>query len=214
MKHSYAEISRILKEEYPLPDTALNFETPFQLLIATILSAQTTDVQVNRVTDELFKKYKTPDDYAALNEEDLAEKIRSLGLFRNKSRFIIETSRRILNEYEGEVPCDFEELTTLPGVGRKTASVVMYAGFSLPAFPVDTHVFRVSNRLGLASSSDREEVEFQLRDIFPEEEWGDMHLRLIYHGRDVCSARNPDCEDCQLKEFCQHYAEKMQKNGG
>jgi len=199
-------IREILAEKYPLPSTALKFDTPFQLLVATILSAQSTDSQVNKVTSDLFDRYSSPEEFASLNRETLEEEIRSIGLFRNKSRFIIEASRRIIEDFSGKVPADFDKLLELPGVGRKTASVVMYAAFSRPAFPVDTHVFRVSNRLGLADSDNRDEVERQLRDKIPEDEWGDMHLRLIYHGRETCKARNPRCEKCSLRKYCDYYS--------
>ena len=204
-------IREVLANKYPVPDTALNFETPFQLLIATILSAQTTDTQVNKVTSKLFDKYSSPQDFASLNKEKLEDEIHSIGLYRNKSKYIIEASQKIIDDYSGEVPADFDELLTLPGVGRKTASVVTYAAFSLPAFPVDTHVFRVSNRLGLADSDNRDEVEFQLREVIPKDEWGDMHHRLIFHGREVCQARNPRCYECSLRNYCQYFQQKEEE---
>ena len=198
-------IRAILKDKYPVPDTALEFESPFQLLVATILSAQSTDTQVNKVTSDLFKKYSSPEEFANLDRNKLEEEIRSIGLFRNKSKYIIRASQKIVQNYSGKVPSNFDELLTLPGVGRKTASVVMYAAFSQPAFPVDTHVFRVSNRLGLADSNNREEVELQLRESIPKDEWGDMHHRLIFHGREVCHARNPRCQKCSLQDYCQYF---------
>ena len=137
-------VINILEEKYPKPETELNHNSPFELLVATILSAQTTDIQVNKVTEDLFKKYNKPDDFAKLNPEELANKIKSIGLYRNKSKFIVESSRIILADFDGQVPRDFNGLLKLPGVGRKTASVVLVGAFSTPAFPVDTHVFRVS----------------------------------------------------------------------
>lgn len=198
----------ILEEKYPKPETELNHNSPFELLVATILSAQTTDIQVNKVTEELFEQYNTPDDFAKLNPEELADKINSIGLYRNKSKYIIESSRIILADFDGQVPRDFSDLLKLPGVGRKTASVVLVGAFSTPAFPVDTHVFRVSNRLGLADSDNVEEVEKQLKELIPEELWADMHHWLIFHGREICKARSPKCNICKLKNYCKFYQKK------
>ena len=198
----------VLGDKYPAPETELNHNSPFELLVATILSAQTTDVQVNKVTEELFKEYNSPDDFARLSPEELADEIKSIGLYRNKSKFIVESSRIILADFDGQVPRNFTDLLKLPGVGRKTASVVLVGAFSTPAFPVDTHVFRVSNRLGLADSDSVEEVEEQLKSLIPEELWADMHHWLIFHGREVCKARNPKCEICQLKDYCNYYQKK------
>lgn len=198
----------ILEEKYPKPETELNHNSPFELLVATILSAQTTDVQVNKVTEKLFKEYNTPDDFAKLKPAELADKIKSIGLYRNKSKFIVESSRIILADFDGQVPGDFSDLLELPGVGRKTASVVLVGAFSTPAFPVDTHVFRVSNRLGLANSDNVENVEEQLKELIPEDLWADMHHWLIFHGREVCKARSPKCDICRLKNYCKFYQEK------
>ncbi|MFN2363369.1 MAG: endonuclease III [Halarsenatibacteraceae bacterium] len=197
-----------LEDKYPKPETELNHNSPFELLVATILSAQTTDIQVNKVTEDLFEEYNTPDDFAKLNPEELADKIKSIGLYRNKSKFIVESSRIILADFDGQVPRDFSDLLKLPGVGRKTASVVLVGAFSTPAFPVDTHVFRVSNRLGLADSDNVEEVEKQLKELIPEELWADMHHWLIFHGREVCKARSPKCDICMLKDYCKFYQKK------
>ncbi|MFW6230254.1 MAG: endonuclease III [Halanaerobium sp.] len=198
----------ILEDKYPKPETELNHNSPFELLVATILSAQTTDVQVNKVTKNLFEEYNTPDDFAKLSPEELADKIKTIGLYRNKSKFIVESSRIILTDFDGQVPRDFSNLLKLPGVGRKTASVVLVGAFSTPAFPVDTHVFRVSNRLGLANSDKVEEVEKQLKELVPKELWADMHHWLIFHGREICKARSPKCEICRLKDYCKFYQKK------
>ncbi|MFW6382289.1 MAG: endonuclease III [Bacillota bacterium] len=198
----------ILEDKYPKPETELNHNSPFELLVATILSAQTTDVQVNKVTNNLFEEYNTPDDFAKLSPEELADKIKTIGLYRNKSKFIVESSRIILTDFDGQVPRDFSNLLKLPGVGRKTASVVLVGAFSTPAFPVDTHVFRVSNRLGLANSDKVEEVEKQLKELVPKELWADMHHWLIFHGREICKARSPKCEICRLKDYCKFYQKK------
>ena len=175
---------------YPDAHCELRFRNPFELLIATILSAQSTDRQVNKVTERLFAKYPTPQDFLSLSEEELAEEIRGLGLYRNKSKNILQTCRILVEQYGGEVPAEREALEKLPGVGRKTANVVLSNAFGIPALAVDTHVHRVSNRLGLATSNNPLETEATDRRI-PREEWSIAHHRLIWHGRRICSARNP-----------------------
>ncbi len=199
------KIKEILTEKYPAPETELKYNSPFELLVATILSAQTTDKQVNKVTSKLFIDYNKPEDFASLTPKELQEKIKSIGLYRNKAKFIIKTSQKILEDYQGKVPADFSKLLELTGVGRKTASVVLCSAFDKPAFPVDTHVFRVAKRLGLATGNTTEKVEKELKDIIPKKEWGNFHHRLIFHGREVCKARNPACSDCRLNAFCQFY---------
>ncbi|MGM0420511.1 MAG: endonuclease III [Bacillota bacterium] len=200
-------IIEILRDKYPAPETALNYSTPFELLVATILSAQTTDVQVNKLTSKLFEKYNSPADFARLRPDELAQELNSVGLYRNKSKFLIESSQIIIEEFSGQVPADFSALLQLPGVGRKTASVVLASAFSQPAFPVDTHVFRVANRIGLADSDSVDEVEVQLKDLIPRDLWIDMHHWLIFHGREICKARKPQCEACPLSSYCQYYKE-------
>lgn len=197
-------ILNILGEMYPDAHCELNFSNPFELLIATILSAQSTDQQVNKVTKDLFAKYPTPLDFLHLSEEELAEEIKRIGLFRNKSKNILATCRILVDKYNGEVPQTREELEKLPGVGRKTANVVLNNAFGIPALAVDTHVQRVANRLGLAESKTPLETEQQLMSRIPEEEWGITHHRLIWHGRRMCSARNPKCSECRLLPFCKH----------
>jgi endonuclease-3 len=199
-----------LAEAYPDAKCALVFRNPFELLIATMLSAQSTDAKVNEVTARLFEKYRGPEDYAALTVDTLQEDIKELGLWRMKSEHIIETCRILLQEYGGEVPRSQEELVKLPGVGRKTANVVVSNAFGIPAIAVDTHVQRVSNRLGLADSTNPEITERQLCERIPKELWSQAHHWLIHHGRRVCTARNPRCHVCPVREFCQFYAE-MQK---
>lgn len=201
------EIIDILRDKYPAPETALQYSTPFELLVATILSAQTTDVQVNKLTARLFQKYNSPADFAELEPDELAQKLNSVGLYRNKSKFLIKSSQMILDEFSGQVPPNFSDLLQLPGVGRKTASVVLASAFSKPAFPVDTHVFRVANRIGLADSDSVDEVEAQLKDLVPRNLWIDMHHWLIFHGREICKARKPHCEVCPLSSYCQYYQE-------
>lgn len=199
------EILKLLEREYPDARTALNFETPFQLLVATILSAQCTDKRVNQVTSKLFAEFPTVHDIARLTPEELARWIQSCGLYRNKSRNIVAAARKIIAEFDGQVPQTREELMSLPGVGRKTANVILSNAFQKPALAVDTHVFRVANRLGLASSSTALGTEKELQQVIPREKWGQAHHWLINHGRKVCKARKPLCEDCVLTAYCQYY---------
>jgi len=211
-ENNYKRILEKLAAEYPEAKTELNFTTPFELLVATILSAQTTDRQVNKVTAVLFKKYNTAEDFARLTPAELAEEIKSIGLYRNKSKFIVETSKIIMEEYGGEVPAIREELMKLPGVGRKTANVILSSAFNKAAIAVDTHVFRVANRIGLADSDNVLEVEKQLMEKFPEDLWSKLHHWLIFHGRRVCKARNPACDSCVLREDCLYYNKRGELN--
>ncbi|RCW51473.1 MULTISPECIES: endonuclease III [unclassified Halanaerobium] len=208
MEKKTKEIVNLLSLNYPNPTTALNFSTPFELLIATILSAQTTDVQVNKVTKELFKTHSRPEDFAEMDPKELEEKIKSIGLFRNKAKFIVKTSEMILKNYDGKVPEERKELVKLSGVGRKTANVVLANAFNKPAFPVDTHVFRVSARLGLADGKNVQKTEEKLTKKVDKKYWIDLHHWLINHGRAVCKAQNPDCENCFLSHLCKYYKNK------
>lgn len=205
------EILDLLTERYPEAHCELYFNTPFQLLVATILSAQTTDQKVNEVTEELFKDYGTPERLITLSEEELAEKIKTIGLYKTKSKNLLKTTRILLEKYGGEVPRSMEELISLPGVGRKTANVVLSNAFGVPAIAVDTHVFRVSNRIGLADSDDVSKTEKQLMEIIPRSEWSFAHHLLIWHGRRICHARNPKCMECPVFSLCR-YASKIDKN--
>lgn len=191
-----------LHQLYPDAHCELNFRTPFELLIATILSAQCTDKRVNEITAPLFEKYNRPEHYVHLSQQEMEEHIKGLGLYKNKSKNILETCRILHEKYNGEVPQDREALERLPGVGRKTANVVLSNAFGVPAIAVDTHVFRVSNRLGLAKSDNVEEVEHQLMKRIPREKWSDAHHWLIWHGRRICAARNPRCDICPLQPEC------------
>lgn len=193
---------RLLKESYPDAKPALHFSSPFELLVATMLSAQCTDKQVNKVTDVLFKKYNTAEAFSQIDYETLEPFIHSCGFFRMKGHNILAMSRILTEKYGGEVPQTREELTALPGVGRKTANVVLSNAFGIPAIAVDTHVFRVSNRIGLAEANDVEKTEQQLMKNIPEEDWSAAHHWLIYHGRLVCAAQKPKCEECTLREVC------------
>jgi endonuclease-3 len=198
-------ILQSLREMYPEPKTALHYTTPFELLVATILSAQCTDVQVNKTTAALFEKFSTPEEFAALEPEGLAEHIKGCGLYRNKAKNIVEAGRILVRDYGSRVPETMEELIKLPGVGRKTANVVMANAFRRPALAVDTHVYRVANRLGLAQAKDVVDTEKQLMQAIPEELWRDAHHWLIFHGRSTCRARRPKCTACRLAGFCDYH---------
>lgn len=197
-------------EMFPDAHCELVHSNPFELVIAVALSAQCTDVLVNKVTKELFKKYKTPEDYLAVPLEELQNNIRSIGLYRNKAKNIQSLARLLLDEYDGEVPKDRDELTKLPGVGRKTANVVVSVAFNIPAIAVDTHVERVSKRLGICRWKDSVlEVEKTLMKKVPKDEWSDTHHRLIFFGRYHCKAQNPQCPSCPLLELCREGKKRM-----
>ncbi len=196
------DILQVLRSEYPRAGTALRFKSPFELLIAVILSAQTTDKQVNRITEKLFQKVKGPADILSMGIHRLEEQLQGCGLYRQKSRQIIEACRLLCQKHGGEVPSTREALMELPGVGRKTANVVLNTVFGIPALAVDTHVMRVSRRLGLAKGKGPLEVEKELGLLLPPEAWGETHHRLIAHGRRFCRARKPLCERCPLSIHC------------
>jgi endonuclease-3 len=190
-----------LRELYPAV-TELAHHDPFQLLIATILSAQTTDRSVNSITPELFRRYPTAADLAAADPALVQELIKPTGFFRLKTSRIIGASRKLVELFGGEVPGSIEELVKLPGIGRKTANVILGVGFGVPGFAVDTHVKRLTNRLKLVSTKDPVKIERQVCSIVPKEEWTGLSLRLILHGRRICIARRPRCEECILNDFC------------
>jgi len=196
------EMLAILADKYKDTTTALDYNSPFELLVAVILSAQCTDVRVNIITARIFPEYSSPEKMLALGEERLAELIRDCGLFRSKARNLIATCELLCREHGGEVPASFEELVKLPGVGRKTANVLLSQLFGVPAIAVDTHVFRVANRLALAKGTTPEKVEEGLKRVIPREEWGEAHHWLIWHGRKICHARRPDCPACPLAKLC------------
>jgi len=198
------EALALLAATYPNAKPALEFSSPFELLIATILSAQCTDVMVNQCTRVLFPIANTPEQFAAMTEEELFPYIKSCGFYRMKGKHILETARILVTQYGGEVPADLDKLQTLPGVGRKTANVVGSNAFGIPAIAVDTHVFRVSNRIGLAHASNVEKTEEQLQKAIPREDWTAAHHWLIYHGRQICDARKPKCEICPLSHLCEY----------
>lgn len=204
-KHETNEVLRILDEFFPDAVCELNHTNPFELLIATMLSAQSTDKRVNIVTKELFKKYKTPKDFLKLNEVQLAEIIKTIGFYRTKSKNILKTCEMLVKDYNSLVPDSRDELVKLPGVGRKTANVVISNAFGKNAIAVDTHVFRVSNRIGLANSENVDDTEKDLMKNIDEEKWSKAHHLLIFHGRRVCKARRPLCEECPITKYCFYY---------
>ena len=199
------EILRELGRLYPDAVPALSFRSPYELLVAVILSAQCTDERVNKVTAELFKEYNTPEKMLRLSQEELEKYIYSCGFYHNKAAHILSATRDILEKFGGEVPSPPEELRTLAGVGRKTANVVYAVAFGGDAIAVDTHVFRVSNRLGLPAGSTPEKVEEGLCRVIPKELWSRAHHWLIYHGRQVCHSQRPDCAHCALAPLCKYF---------
>lgn len=201
-KKKIAEVVRLLEDMYPDADCELNFGSVFQLLVAVVLSAQTTDKSVNQVTTVLFENYPDAASIASLTEEELQQIIKRIGMYRTKSANVLKLSRILMEEYGGEVPGDFEKLVQLPGVGRKSANVVLANGFGEQRIAVDTHVFRVSNRIGLAEEKDVLKTELALMKVLPKEKWTLMHHALVWHGRRVCDARRPNCPDCGLNGIC------------
>jgi len=204
MKDDYAILAE-LERLYPDARPALIFNGAYELLVAVILSAQCTDERVNKVTAELFKEHSTPDTMALLTQEELEKYIFSCGLYKSKAAHILSATRDIIEKFNGEVPKGFSDLKSLAGVGQKTANVVYSVAFGGDAIAVDTHVFRVANRLGLAKGDTPFKVEEGLKKAIPQENWSKAHHWLIFHGRRVCHSRKPDCEHCTLKENCEYY---------
>lgn len=196
------QIIDILKLAYPDAKCELEHENPFQLLVATVLSAQTTDKKVNEVTKDLFKEFKTPKDFLTLSQEELELKIKTIGLYRNKAKNLLTMCKQLEENFNGEVPNTMEEITSLAGAGRKTANVVLSNAFGVPSIAVDTHVFRVANRIGLANSNNVLETEKQLQKKIAKDLWSLSHHLLIFHGRRCCSARKPNCENCVVAPLC------------
>ncbi len=196
------KIQHILKKTYPEVKTQLRHANPFQLLVATIMSAQCTDKQVNQVTKALFQRLKTPQDFANASNETIETLIRPTGYFRNKAKNIKNCSKYLLEKYNGRVPQSLDRLIELPGVGRKTANVVLGSAFNIPGMVVDTHVARISKRLGFTESENPVKIEFDLMEIIPKKNWNDFSLQLIYFGRAICTARKPACPTCPLYNLC------------
>jgi endonuclease III len=202
-KERAKKITSLLKKEYPDAETALKFQTPMQMLVSTILSAQCTDERVNKVTEALFKKYKTPQDFSRARLETFENEIRSTGFYRNKAKNIINSARMIIERFNGKVPDAMEALLNLPGVARKTANVVLQNAFDkIEGIVVDTHVRRLSQRLGLTDNDDPKKIERDLMEILPKGDWGIISYLLIDHGRRVCQARRPNHNKCVLRSIC------------
>ncbi len=203
-RNRVTKMIRMLSKEIPDSKIALRFSTPFELLIATILSAQCTDIKVNEVTKSLFKKYRAPKDYIEVDLEELEADIRPTGFYRNKAKAIQKCCQELENRFGGEVPSSLEALVTLPGVGRKTANVILGNAFGIPGIVVDTHVQRVSQRLGLTEQDDPVKIEFDLMEIVPRKEWTHFSNLLIWHGRRTCVARKPQCDQCVIRKWCDY----------
>ena len=202
-REKLSEVIRRLKKEYPSPKTALNFTGPFELLVATILSAQTTDVHVNKVTDKLFRKYRSVKDYADVPLDAFKQDIRSINFYNNKAKNIQAAAKMIIGQFGSKVPRTMEELIVLPGVARKTANIVLSGAFGInEGIAVDTHVKRVSYRLGLTENEDPVKIEKDLMEITPKVEWGTLSHLLIFHGRKICQAKKPKHEECVLFDIC------------
>lgn len=197
-----AAILKIFSKEYPDPKCHLNYKNPFELLIGCILSAQCTDKRVNEITADLFKKYKNPEAFSKADQKELEKDIHSAGFFRNKAKSIINCSRGIENDFSGDVPKSMKELTTLAGVGRKTANVVLGNAYQIPGIIVDTHIMRLSRRLGLTEYKDPVKIEFDLMEIIPKNKWTYFSNALGDHGRTVCFARKPKCDICKISHLC------------
>lgn len=203
LKRKTSKIYELLAEQHPDATCELNYSGPLELLIATILSAQCTDVRVNIVTARLFTECRSIDDYLKISQSKLEQIIQSTGFYRQKAKSIKGTTRIIAEEYGGKVPNRMEDLVRLPGVGRKTANVVLGNAFGLPGLPVDTHVKRLANRLGLTAQDDPVKIELELHDLLPPKKWCMFSHLLIFHGRRLCKARKPRCEECSVRSFCE-----------
>jgi endonuclease-3 len=202
-RHNFDRIWALLKEEYPDVKPSLNYSNPLELLVATVLSAQSTDVQINRVTDKLFKKYRTAEDYASADLRELENDLYSTGFYKSKAKNIKTAAQMIVERYNGEVPKTMQELISLPGVGRKTANIVLARAFGVvEGIAVDTHVKRVSRRLGLTKNSDPAKIEQDLISLARKEDLDSISMTLIYHGRKICQARRPKCKICIVKDLC------------
>ncbi len=205
-KNEIIDLINILNKTYPDAKCSLDFETPFELLVAVILSAQCTDDRVNKVTPILFKVCSTPEEFSAIPIEDLENLIHPCGFYKNKAKNIKLTSEIIISKFDGKVPQTMEELMSLPGVGRKTANVVMLEAFNKPqGIAIDTHAKRLSNRIGLSSESDPEKIEKDLLNIIPKEYFKDINHVFMWHGRNTCTARSPKCENCTIANYCKSF---------
>ena len=211
LRETDAKVLDILAKEYPAARVTLDFSNPLELLVATILAAQCTDERVNRVTQDLFRKYRASADYARADQEKFEKEIRSTGFFRNKAKNILLCCRKLVTQFHGQVPQTLEELTSLPGVGRKTANIILGNAFGKQAIAVDTHVKRVTHRLGWAKSEDPDKIEFELMEVMPPERWTLACHQLVFHGRKVCLAQKPQCSVCPVEKFCPKIDVAMKK---
>ncbi len=204
-KRNVDKILEILDRLYPDARCSLNFSNPLELLVATILSAQCTDERVNEVTRGLFRKYRSAEDFAKASQEELEEDIRPTGFYKNKARSLRKCCKELVEKFDGKVPADLDELVKLPGIGRKTANVVLGAAFGIPGIVVDTHVKRIAGRLGLTREKDPVKIEFDLMKIIPKDRWTKFSHQMIYHGRAICKSRKPLCNQCALREYCEYF---------
>lgn len=210
MKNKGKDLVNILRKKYPDAKCSLDFRTPFEMVVAVMLSAQCTDERVNKTTPSIFAKYSTPKDFANIDILVLEELIHPCGFYKNKAKNIKACAKMVMEKYGGEVPNTMEELMSLPGVGRKSANVVMLEAFGdAQGIAVDTHCKRIANRLGLSSEKEPEKIEMDLLQFFDKDDYKDINHLLIWHGRNTCVARSPKCDDCDLSEFCKEYNEKM-----
>ena len=208
-KKDIADIIDILKKTYPNAKCSLDFKTPFEMLVAVCLSAQCTDERVNRTTPSLFAKYDTPEDFANANIKDIEKIVKPCGFYKNKSKNLVNAGKTIVEKFDGKVPENIEELQTIPGVGRKSANVIMLEAFNkTEGIAVDTHCKRLANRIGFSQENEPTKIEKDLCKIIPKKYWKDVNHLFIYHGREICSARNPKCEDCGLSKYCKYMKTK------
>lgn len=198
-----AEILALLKKRCPAPESLLTFKNPWELMVATVLAAQCTDARVNQITPEFFRRWPDAETLAQATQPEIEKVIHSTGLFRNKAKNLLSGAKFLLKNYNGKMPENIAELVKIPGIARKTANIILWGGFGInEGLAVDTHVKRIALRLGLTESTDPVKVERDLMPLFPKPEWGDVNHRLVWFGRDVCQARNPHCQDCEMLHFC------------
>ena len=201
----------LIKNRFVVAKCELEFKNNFELLVAVILSARCTDKKVNQVTKSLFEVYPTPKSLAKAKQEDVEKMIYSCGFYKNKAKNLVNMAKDLVERFDGKVPSNFDDLLSLSGVGRKTANVCLYVGFSKPAIAVDTHVFRLSNRLGLCKTKTPIDTEHKLQRLIEKDKWGEFHHLLVLFGRYVCKSQNPQCKECELRDLCDYYKEKTKK---
>ena len=209
MENKYVQLIETLKKTYPDVKCSLDFTTPFEMVISVMLSAQCTDERVNKTTPAIFGKYKTPQDFVKIDIKELEHLIHPCGFYKNKAKNIKACSQKIVEEFNGNVPNNMEDLMSLPGIGRKSANVIMLEAFNKPCgIAVDTHAKRLANRIGLSSETEPEKIEQDLIAIFPKKYLKDINHLLVWHGRNCCTARNPKCENCSIKEYCKNFKKR------